>query len=275
MSAINNQEALVAGSESKYNEKALYLPSSTLLSLPDELLDDIIFYAVEPPDRPFSDEEIKTGGLYWTYHYRVRCINYQCQRLRAISTPYLYQALAFEFYSNLSTANTDKATHHPTLLLNRMLIETPFLLCYVKYLTVRIDLFGSQAEVPNEDLGAMKCLMALMKGVKEINIMHCTDVYRGVGYISNVMDQIDIGSRIWQCFKIFPAVERLKYTISSLDFYDFIWRGISLENLKHLEIEATEMPWEYRDKTPFASNRRNIISRVRRLSIFPRSEVFR
>jgi hypothetical protein len=77
-----------------------------------------------------------------------------------------------------------------------------------------------------------------------------------------ILDQIGMGSRIWDFFKTFPAVELLKYDISSLNFHGHIWKGANFTNLKHLEIVARRSSGEIWDDVPIASNRHSVLSLV-------------
>jgi hypothetical protein len=143
---------------------------SALLKLPDELLHGIILLAIRHPNRPSSPAEIIIRcGPCWSYLGRVLYISKQCQRLQAICTPYLYRALAFDFFLNMTMADIMGRSRHSTVLLGRTFLKNPFLIRHVKHLTVRIDLFGTQAEMPNqEDLAILKSLMTMMEDVKQV-----------------------------------------------------------------------------------------------------------
>jgi hypothetical protein len=184
------------------------------LRLPDELIDDIINHAVNP-----SIQLVSAGGRAYDsqkdseYRHSVLKISRTCRRLRAISLPYMYHSLSFEFrnvYGETSLSTTF-AVDQKTILLYRTLKENPGLGRFCNNLTlhtISLDPLDQQAYWTREQ--------------EAVPPPHTV-------------------TRVSDLFGLFPSVTKIRYTLHKNHFLEYLWRDGQFKTLKHLEIHSSRI----------------------------------
>jgi F-box-like len=238
---------------------------SSLLRLPNELLDDIILRLMPQ----YSSNYLNFGDKS-SAHKMGATLMTVCRQFRAVVTPRLYHSLSFMFFSRMSASHRGSRAS----LLHRSLEENAELRGHCRELSISIKPFVDIRVSPSKkDIHILQDFMSWMINLRVLNVYHEAElvyVYQGQYDTSH----LKAAPKIFEALREHQAVEVLSYTLMSRNFQDMIFMNAHWPNLKRLEIYisrvcayTTTYTWADRyDSIHGFSNAKSLLTKVRNTS---------